>query len=475
MAKRQHAGVPRIVWRHAPSEKLAAYSRTSARKIVETEMGPAQARMVAALFKTGVPQTEGASTPREDAIGLLKVAAEVEHALMVQYLYAAQSAHAEVADIIKQVAIQEMGHLITVQNLLLALTGISDEGLPASLHLGRDGIRVSSEQNPMPLVLEPLSRESLAKYVVVERPFEIADPTLAARIEKLEALLASNSLSPNPVFEIYAAIRWIFQTDDQADLAGLDLGSMPFVAGWHLKDDDFIPRAISLDYASQAADWGSKPGLIVMPASTREEALAAIDAITAQGEGLPGATESHFASFISVLDQFETGTIPARALARTPFVPSQPDPEDQTPTPITNPYSALWAELFNCLYELMLIDISWAISLKRSEPSRSAMIKIAINMMRRVLGPLADYMSARPVDNDPSNIAGPTYGLSDETLPTTTATFAARYTNLRSRQSQCIAAIRAHPEFATDVTGKQRLSRIEQLDTERAPNLPEGI
>jgi hypothetical protein len=37
------------------------------------------------------PRIADAATPKDDAIGLLKLAAEVEHALLVQYLYAASS------------------------------------------------------------------------------------------------------------------------------------------------------------------------------------------------------------------------------------------------------------------------------------------------------------------------------------------------------------------------------------------------
>ncbi len=69
--------------------------------------------------------------PRDEAALLLTVVAEVEHALMVQYLYAAYSvrydlenhAHQGAARSLHlrllQIAREEMGHLITVQNLLL--------------------------------------------------------------------------------------------------------------------------------------------------------------------------------------------------------------------------------------------------------------------------------------------------------------------------------------------------------------------
>ena len=62
--------------------------------------------------------------PRDEAVFLLTAAAEVEHALMVQYLFAAYSIRtdslpgtAEIQEQLIQIAREEMGHLATVQNL----------------------------------------------------------------------------------------------------------------------------------------------------------------------------------------------------------------------------------------------------------------------------------------------------------------------------------------------------------------------
>src|SRR4051794_5689325 len=43
------------------------------------------------LEQVGTPEVTGATSPKEEAIGLLQLAAEIEHSLMVQYLYAAAS------------------------------------------------------------------------------------------------------------------------------------------------------------------------------------------------------------------------------------------------------------------------------------------------------------------------------------------------------------------------------------------------
>src|SRR5439155_24322295 len=113
-------------------------------------------------------------TPRQYAIFLLHLAAELEHVLMVEYLYAAYSLggeqvplehQVEVAqwrEVILGIAKEEMGHLMTVQNLLRCLGG--------PLNLDRDDYPWDSEFYPFPFQLEPLTRASLAKYVYAESP-----------------------------------------------------------------------------------------------------------------------------------------------------------------------------------------------------------------------------------------------------------------------------------------------------------------
>ena len=113
--------------------------------------------------------------PRDEAIFWLTAAAEIEHFLMVQYLFAAYSLNAdgagdqeeevkELQSAILQIAREEMGHLITVQNLLHIL------GAP--LHFGREHSPFASEIYPFRFKLEPISLHSLAKYTMAESPID---------------------------------------------------------------------------------------------------------------------------------------------------------------------------------------------------------------------------------------------------------------------------------------------------------------
>jgi hypothetical protein len=112
------------------------------------------------------------SDPYIEFIRLLREASEIEHALMVQYLYAAFSikpAYMAVmgygvpsATDLLGVAIQEMQHLAKVNALLLALG--------AAPNLVREEFPYAPDIYPFEFQLEPLSRESLAKYVYAEAP-----------------------------------------------------------------------------------------------------------------------------------------------------------------------------------------------------------------------------------------------------------------------------------------------------------------
>jgi hypothetical protein len=112
---------------------------------------------------------------RDHLVMLLTFGATAEHCLMVQYLYAAYSLKVESSDPperrqlienwrhnILAVAREEMGHLLTVQNLLLLL------GAPAAL--GRDSSVWAQNYYPYPFSLEPLTLDTLACFVYAEMP-----------------------------------------------------------------------------------------------------------------------------------------------------------------------------------------------------------------------------------------------------------------------------------------------------------------
>ena len=163
---------------HHLSRQVARSLPTEDKSAVLLEsLGPAAAPQTA--VDRELPRPDPAMTARDEAIFLLQAVAEVEHALMAQYLFAGYSLNPDAAGIpvdrvedvrrwrslVLGIAKEEMGHLITVQNLLLLIGG--------PLHFGREDYPFDvAPIYPFTFELERLTRQSLAKYILAEMPEE---------------------------------------------------------------------------------------------------------------------------------------------------------------------------------------------------------------------------------------------------------------------------------------------------------------
>jgi hypothetical protein len=152
--------------------------------------------------------------PYLELIRLLKEASEIEHDLMVQYLYGAYALKPEYAELVGApaandtslmgVIIEEMQHLRGSNRLLVELG--------AAPVLTRQDFPYESDLYPFPFELAPLSSVSLAKYTYCE-----ADPVRLGRVrsvsneslrlvDKMKATLGQNSISANHVGKLYDAV-----------------------------------------------------------------------------------------------------------------------------------------------------------------------------------------------------------------------------------------------------------------------------
>jgi hypothetical protein len=341
------------------------------------------------MRETGLPSIPG-RTARLKAIYLLQIAAEVEHALMVQYLYAAYSLD-ETFDAggkgegpqivnrwkrdIRLVARQEMAHFVTVQNLLISLG--------AEPYVNRENnFSDHPDAYPFPVRFEKFDRNSLARYVATEAPAKeaITDPVTRAELEKVLGLADQNSKNKiNRVGVLYAALYWLFLKTDAADSrpwrmpqSVKDCMLESCMAGVHVKDTDFIPAAEYREFAANREEWEVYEGSSrVDNADPRTEALQAIHWIMLQGEGPGGGDcedeKSHFCRFLQIykdLNDFPDLSRAAMAVPLNPVVLSshraeRVDPESE---PITHPESSLWAQLFNTRYQMLLLDVLLALS-----------------------------------------------------------------------------------------------------------------
>ncbi len=349
-------------------------------------------RVAAEVAEAPGPLHDPPLEPRDEAIFLLTAAAEIEHALMVQYLYAAYSVRVAdpdrteletVQNRLLQVAREEMGHLATVQNLLHLVGG------PLNFH--REHSPYSSAIYPFRFTLEPLTLDSLAKYVIAESPVDAPPELSEADVALLKKILADASFANGGqqvrhVGRVFARLAQLF-SDDVHGLA----------------DDDFHLDTVALQ--AKFPDWGYTPPrggpgepLIITSfpeldvATVREAAVDAIRAIGAQGEGFdpaPAGTESHFERFFDIYKRVSTltsagatitwpvATNPNTTSARTsPFTAA--DEVDRALEAhantgrINHPRARAWAHLFNLRYRLLLGQLAHFLRLDHDSYSEAA-------------------------------------------------------------------------------------------------------
>jgi hypothetical protein len=394
---------------------------------------------------------EDAQNAREFAIELLKVAAEVEHALMVQYLYTSTSVRPsesgeDYRTKLRSIAIQEMGHLATVQNLLLLLGG------PQAFHMQRDVLRKSSDKNAIPFVLEPLTRTVLAKYVAAEMP---ASPPLVMD-EKLKALLAlakaDAGAEPNRVGAIYTVLEWMFMDEAEA-LQWMNLAAAaPLPAKPHLTDADLQAGETVLAHEALPEEWGDDMASFLLETThSRAEAVKAIRLVAAQGEGLEDNPDSHFNEFVELVDACDQNKIAVDKIATSPDLGSGHGGE--RPVVISDPYTRRWGEVFSLQYTLLVLSIQHALATPRTTDEgaalRTGLAGLALRGMRRTIDPVAQILTKLPMGGGVAGTAGPPFDLDPAHLTFSNPfQMPSRHLVLLDRLEMLYRAIEAAPEFS---------------------------
>jgi len=173
--------------------------------------------------------------PYLELLRLLREASEIEHALLVQYLYAAYSIKPAYADVrgfefpstndLMGVAIQEMQHLEKVNRMLVAVGGAPN--------LVRQDFPYETDIYPFELNLEPLSRTTLARYAYTEASASALDPADPANADPAtqnflaQLGAALGGVQPNRLGSLYARI---IEVTDQ--VSALNLPGVGDLAMW---------------------------------------------------------------------------------------------------------------------------------------------------------------------------------------------------------------------------------------------------
>jgi hypothetical protein len=401
------------------------------------------------IAEVGIPRAgKVTKTAQAQAVELLQAAAEVEQALLVEYLYAAYSIDpsgpaAALRDIVVEIAIEEMGHLITVQNLLLALG--------KDPYFDRESVPLNGKpagQYPFPMRFEPFSGDSLAKYVTTESmPAKyIQDSELRKKLAPIFARAdKAAGTTTNHVGVLYAKIFWLFQSDDAPNPYWKTLPVESLPSGWHIPDKALKgladPRQVTADVFGRSPVDPSHPtadDVYVIEIRARDHALFALAMIAAQGEGYQTNVNSHFARFLKAYDDFAAsfpaGVLPVPVNPNTaPKKQSKPEAEAGR---ITHPKAVLWARLFDVRYQLLLLELwlgVWTDPTVNGPLGRDSLFNAALNEMRTRIAALAGRllpgMDMKDEDNN-GRKAGAPFGLPDDALPRTEKTVKARMKRL---------------------------------------------
>ena len=365
---------------------------------------------------------------------LLQIDAEIEQGLMLQYLYSAYSmGGAQIPEkyqekvhtwqnIILGIAKEEMGHFISVQNVLKVI------GAP--LNFGRESYPWDSPFYPFPFTLEKFSLSSLAKYVYAEASSDWleSDDPLAAEIKKSVKITVDD---PHTVGALFIVLLQLIN-DPKV------ISDETFQAATYNCQAKFDEWGRGYTGGSRGSDGKSiytkSPDVLVAPLLSRDDAYNALNEIAEQGEGLDtkDTMPSHFERFLHIYkeykeilkehDKFE----PSRNVATNPYVGSEteikvksgsdiPKEEDQGDK-ITDPQTILWANLCDIRYRLLLNFLNHSFLLDNgynnsgNSSPRGMIINSAFGEMYN-LRSLATILVQSPITKNSNKMAGPPFTL----------------------------------------------------------------
>jgi hypothetical protein len=364
---------------------------------------------------------------------LLQIDAEIEQGLMLQYLYSAYSMGGNQIsekyqekvhtwqNIILGIAKEEMGHFISVQNVLKVI------GAP--LNFGRESYPWDSPFYPFPFTLEKFSLSSLAKYVYAEAPCEWLESDDPLAIEIL-ASVDTTVDDPHTVGALFIVL--------------LQLIKDPKV----ISDETF--QAATYNCQAKFDEWGrgytggnrgsdgksiytKSPDVLVAPLLSRDDAYNALSEIAEQGEGLDtkDTTPSHFERFLHIYKEYKeileetNGTFdPSRNVATNPYVGSKTEVVEETKSnisaievesdKITDPEAILWANLCDIRYRLLLNFLNHSFLLDNGYNNsgnfspRGMIINSAFGEMYN-LRSLATILVQTPIAKKSNKMAGPPF------------------------------------------------------------------
>ncbi|NDZ81334.1 hypothetical protein G3I19_22935 [Streptomyces sp. SID10853] len=361
------------------------------------------------------PSPPEVAAVRARLVDYLCEAAEVEHSLCLQYLYAAFSLRANPPEAglddvqietirewkgqLLRLSREEMLHLGLVLNLLAGVGGAP--------YLQRPAFPQPERYYPLGLVsaLTPFNRDTLERFIAYEMP-----TVLLSRISGRPAEPGAPDEEPQmTVGMLYERVRELVLSVPEKDLfigpPHRQIDTAAVIDPDHFFDDDVL------------VGYGVEP----FPVDTHAAAMRAIDLIIEQGEGADEDSEdSHYGRLLCIREQYDREVTAATAAGR-PFDPARPmldnpavrrAPDAQDVGLITDPLAREAAELFNAGYALMVLMLLRFFGQSGESPQELRVLQSVVffPLMTMFVRPLGELLGELPASaGDPAVTAGPPF------------------------------------------------------------------
>lgn len=346
---------------------------------------------------------------REELIFMLSEASQLEHMIMLQYLFAAFSLKRDQSEgltpeqfksvtrwerTVMKVGTQEMMHLATASNLLSAVGALPYFQRPNFPQLARYYPRGIN------MVLAPFGESALRHFLFLERPegMDLSDSPEFAPVGDVNAPADEEEIVPE--MQDFATVGHLYR--------GIEQGFR------HLVDKLGEARVFVGPHRAQATrkqfGWHE-----LNPVVDLASAVAGIETIVEQGEGARGDWKNaHYGRFLAILDEYrnlksqDQGFEPAR-----PVIPAFVRAPADSPavTLIEDPHTARVSSLFNGCYEVMLqVLLRYFAHHGETDEQLKGLADVGVDLMFDALEPLGRLLTSLPVGGcAPGMTAGPSF------------------------------------------------------------------
>ena len=350
---------------------------------------------------------------REALVYTLGKAAELEHLVMLQYLFAAFSLKQRVDEgltdetlaavkrwrsTLLEIGGQEMLHLALVQNLLTAVGAaprLARPNFPMSAYAYPAGVRIE---------LVPFGEAALRHFAFLERPegMDMEDAEGFEAIGQAVALPHDGADEIVPHLQEFDTIGQLYRSIQ----AGLE----------HLNERLGSDRLFIGPPDAQATEEHFRwPELVAV--TDLASARAAIDTIVEQGEGARGEwRDAHFGRLLRILDEYlelkraDPDFEPARPVVMANV---RPQTTGIAVPLITDPGTTRAMDLLNVCYEVLLQLLSRYFAHSDETPEQlQVLADVAVGLMFSAIKPLGSVATTLPVGPElPGVTAGPGFEL----------------------------------------------------------------